>query len=254
MTISENAWSAYVAKLATLSGAASDAVQKFLATGVDVSTKDGKRLLLDLAYALAQRYGLAAAELACEMYDAIAAASGLALPAAMPAALPEYGDVARAVNGAMKTSALDDVIGAAVGRQVKLSGQDTTLQNAIRDGAEFAWIPHGDTCAYCIMLASRGWQRASKEILKNGHAEHIHGNCDCAYMVRFKPDTNVRGYDPARYRKMYDDAPGRDWRDKLNAMRREFYAENKDEINAQKRDAYEKRQELNSPSAEEKDV
>ena len=37
-------------------------------------------------------------------------------------------------------------------------------------------------------------------------------------------------------------------------MRREFYAENKEEINAQKRSAYEKRQELNSSAAEEVDV
>ena len=45
------------------------------------------------------------------------------------------------------------------------------LKNALRDGAEFAWVPNGDTCAFCMTLASRGWQRASKRAIKNGHAE-----------------------------------------------------------------------------------
>ena len=41
---------------------------------------------------------------------------------------------------------------------------------------------------------------------------------------------------------------------RINAMRREFYAENKDEINAQKRSAYAKRIERDSPQAEEKNA
>ena len=42
--------------------------------------------------------------------------------------------------------------------------------------------------------------------------------------------------------------------DVLNAIRRQNYAENKEEINAQKRSAYEKRQELNSSKAEESEA
>lgn len=49
-----------------------------------------------------------------------------------------------------------------VSRLVKRAGADTTLKNAQRDGAEFAWVPHGDSCAFCLTLASRGWQRASQ--------------------------------------------------------------------------------------------
>ena len=62
------------------------------------------------------------------------------------------------------------------------------------------------------------------------------------------------GYDPARYLDMYESADGRSWQDKLNAMRRSFYAENADRINAQKRSAYEKRTERESSAAEEVDV
>ena len=105
------------------------------------------------------------------------------------------------------------------------------------------------------MLASNGWVNMSKNALEGGHAEHIHSNCDCTYMVRHTSDFKVKGYDPEKYKQMYDDAEGRTWEDKVNSMRREAYAENKDEINEQKRIAYGKRvEELNSSAAEEIDV
>ena len=72
--------------------------------------------------------------------------------------------------------------------------------------------------------------------------------------MRFDSRTNVAGYDPERYKAMYDDAEGRTPTQKINAMRREFYAENKEEINAQKRSAYAKREELNGSAAEEANV
>jgi uncharacterized protein VirK/YbjX len=104
-----------------------------------------------------------------------------------------------------------------------------------------------------LTLASRGWQTASKGAIKNGHAEHIHGNCDCAYAVRFNEKTNYAGYDPDKYLAMYNSTSGTP-NQKINAMRRKAYAENKEEINAQKRSAYEKRKELNSSEAEEINV
>jgi hypothetical protein len=125
-----------------------------------------------------------------------------------------------------------------IGRKVKQAGADTTLKNAIRDGAEFAWVPHGDTCAFCMTLASRGWQTASKAALKGGHAEHIHSNCDCEYAIRFSDRDGVRGYEPNRYKRIYDSHGG-----DINAIRREQYQANKEKINAQKREAYAARKE-----------
>ena len=146
------------------------------------------------------------------------------------------------------------VVASAAGRLVKMAGVDTTMQNALRDGAEWAWIPMGDTCAFCIMLASQGWVPASKKAIKGGHAEHIHANCDCTYAIRFNSSSNVAGYDPDTYRAMYYNADGRTGKQKVNSMRREFYARNKEVINEQKRDAYAKREERNSSAAEETDI
>lgn len=203
---------------------------------------------VDYAYALATKYGEASASLACEMYDALAAAQGVTVPPAEPAATATYQETAKAIIGTEKNRR--NSVPATVGRLVKQAGADTMLKNAARDGAEFAWIPRGDTCAFCIMLASRGWQRQRKK----AHAEHIHANCDCNYSVRFDGKSTVAGYKPEKYRQMYDNADGRSWEDKVNSMRREFYAENSAAINAQKRSAYAKRKERNASAAEEIDV
>lgn len=154
------------------------------------------------------------------------------VPTAEMASLPEYGEVAKAVHGTMKQS--QKKVPATMARLVKQVGADTTLKNAMRDGTQFAWIPHGDTCAFCLALASRGWQYMSKNALKNGHAEHIHAHCDCEYAVRFDGKSSVEGYDPEKYLEEYN-AAGRD----INAMRRARYAQNKDTVNARKRGLYE---------------
>ena len=234
MRISTKDWLAFVRKLSQINQAAADEVRSYVAKNGFADTQ----ALISYCYHVADYYGTASASLSALMYDTIAELEGVALPAAELAAGPTYGDVAKAVNGTLKTSQNPDEIAGSVSRLVKMAGQDTMLFNAQRDGAEFAWIPSGDTCAFCIMLASRGWQNISKAALKNGHAEHIHSNCDCTYMVRHLSTLNVRGYDPDKYLKAYNGAEGSTWQEKLNSMRREHYADNADEINAQKREAY----------------
>ena len=98
------------------------------------------------------------------------------------------------------------------------------LKNAERDGAQFAWVPMGDTCAFCLTLASRGWQYMSKNAMKHGHAEHIHANCDCTYAIRFDESSTVAGYDSDRYLEMYENAEGSTPAEKINSMRREIAA------------------------------
>lgn len=211
--------------------------------------------LIDYAYALATKYGEASAALAAEWYDAIAALMNQIVPPAVPAPTATYDEVSSAVTAVVETSQNPVTAEGVVGRLVKQAGEDTKLQNAARDGALVAFVPQGDTCAFCLMLASRGWEHAGRQMNRSRHAAHIHANCDCSYAITWDPfDSNYASYDPEKYREMYDNAPGGTTRDKLNAMRREFYADNSDEINAQKRSAYTKRIELNSSAAEETDV
>ena len=109
--------------------------------------------------------------MACTMYDYIAELENANVPAAEMADTPEYGEVAKAVNGSLKQSPAGNLIPSVVYKMTKQTGQDTTLKNARRDGAYFAWVPHGDACPYCIALAAIGWQKAGKKILSGDHAE-----------------------------------------------------------------------------------
>lgn len=252
MTISSTAWEKYIQLLRKVNDKAAELIRTYLEANQIPQTQKEMNALIEYAYAVSTKYGEAAAAAAAGMYDGVAAASGMTLAPAVPAPTPEMSEVAKAVVGTSKTEN-EEIISGAIGRLVKQTGVDTTMQNAIRDGAEWAWIPMGDTCAFCITLASRGWQRASKKALKSGHAEHIHANCDCTYAVRFNSRTNVAGYDPDKYYDMYKSNPGSP-QDKINAMRREIYAENSEKINEQKRSNYEKRKERESSEAEELDV
>lgn len=249
MDITAEAWQTFIRKLRRVNEAAAQKVLDYLAAHPVESYADRQRLI-EYAYLIAAKYGEGAAALACEMYDAVAAASAAPVAPALPASVPSVGEVAKAVTGTLKTGNVN-IVADAIGRLVKQTGVDTTMKNALRDGAEWAWVPSGDTCAFCITLASRGWQRASRAAIKDGHAEHIHANCDCTYAVRFNKRTNVAGYRPEEYLAMYENAEGSTPTEKINAMRREFYAENAAEINAQKRDNYEKRRERESSAAEE---
>lgn len=229
MKISTKAWKNYITKMSGISQKAADLMQEW----VQKNGFGDDKALLDYAYALSQKYGKAIGALSCQMYEATAAAQGVQIPSAEIADLPEYGEVAKAVHGTMKQSQLN--VPSTVARLVKLVGADTTLKNAMRDGAQFAWVPNGDTCSFCITLASRGWQYMSKKALRNGHAEHIHAHCDCEYAVRFDGKSTVAGYEPDKYLEEYKNAGG-----DINAMRRIRYKENKDAINARKRELYAK--------------
>lgn len=230
MRITATAWAAYTQQLAKLNKKAGQLMADYIAAH---GTRDTDALIA-YAHALVTKYGEGSAELACQMYDALAAAARAVVPAAEPAQTAAYSEVARMVQ-ATKVSLPQ--IQQGVSRLVKRAGADTTLKNALRDGAEWAWVPQGDTCAFCLTLASRGWQKASQAAIKGGHAEHIHANCDCEYAIRFDGRSTVAGYDPDKYLRQYR-AAGSD----VNALRRVNYAKNRERINAQKRAAYALRQ------------
>ena len=227
MQITANAWNEYITRLSRLNQKAGQLMRQYVDTHGTESTDD----LIAYAYGLVTKYGEGSAELACQMYDALAEAANAGVPAAEPAIPADYGEVARMVNATKNQNPANLPNG--VSRLVKRAGADTTLKNAVRDGAEWAWVPHGDTCPFCITLASNGWQKASSKVLKGGHAEHIHANCDCEFAIRLDHNTTVAGYDPDKYLAQYNAAGG-----DINKMRRIDYAARKDAINAQKRAAY----------------
>ena len=95
-----------------------------------------------------------------------------------------------------------------------------------------AGSPEGGISSEMLSRISGAYRgNAADKAIKNGHAEHIHSNCDCTYAVRHSPDVTVEGYDPDKYLEMYKDAPLKDGqspsgKNRINAMRRQFYKDN----------------------------
>lgn len=231
MRISTKAWDKYIRKLSAIDNKAGDLIRRYIeANGLD---PDDTEELIQYAYRVSSRYGQAAAAVACEMYDATAIAQGVSLAAAVPAEVATFSEVAASVNATRTSEAL---VPQAVSRLVKQAAADTTLQNAARDKAEYAWIAVGDTCAYCIAISAEGWKPTNYDD-KYVHADHIHANCDCQFAVRFDHKSNVSGYNPDRFKKMYYNG-GQTAKERINNLRRMIYEDHKDEINAQKRAAY----------------
>lgn len=143
MQISAKTWNEYITRLSRLNQKAGQLMREYI-DAHGIADTDG---LVAYAYGLVTKYSEGSAELACQMYEALAEAQGVYVPAAEPAATASYGEVARMVSATKDQNPANLPNG--ISRLVKRAGADTTLKNAIRDGAEWAWVPHGDTCPFC---------------------------------------------------------------------------------------------------------
>lgn len=230
MQVSEKEWLKYVKKLSAISKTAAAKMQ----SAIHKYGVDDRETLIDIAYSLAQKYGSASGAMACTLYDDVARLSRVYVPDAEMAELATKKEIETAISTAPSAFKMVDVVTI----YVKMASLDTIQQNARRDHAQWAWIPSGDSCPFCMTLASRGWVNASDEVKKGNHAEHVHANCDCTFAIRFNDKTTYEGYNPQVYLDKYYAAEGKSSKDKINSMRREEYQQNKDEINARKRELY----------------
>ena len=239
--ISKDNWRKYIDKLAAIDDQAADLMQKW----IDENGLEDGEAAIQYAYALATKYGEASATLACEMYDYMAEIMDADVPEAMPAETATLKEVAKSTTWGKYHS--PSQIPSAVGRHVRQAGADTMIQNAKRDKAQWAWVPQGDTCAFCITLASRGWQNASRTVLKGNHAEHIHQNCDCTFAIAFKEKDKRQYdyiYDPKKYEDMYYSAEGDTPNERINSIRRTFYPSTRRERNERRRTLYAEKNDL----------
>lgn len=104
--------------------------------------------------------------------------------------------------------------------QVARRANETVIHNVGRDrarGARFARVPMGaEPCAFCTMLASRGFVYHTEETA--GELDHFHSSCRCKVVPGFPEmefyyrngvkvsrgrDPSVEGYDPDRYYDMW---------------------------------------------------
>lgn len=166
-----------------------------------------------------------AASRAADFYDEVRVASVGASLGAEPLSgrVPEAteGAVRAGIQSAVETGAIAQFgrfLTARVDYEVKRAAGESIYRNGSRDPLKprYARVPSGnETCAFCIMLASRGF--VYRDAKSAGEGDHYHPNCDCRIVPgfdhmeygvsrRMSISTEIEGYDmDALYDKYLDD-------------------------------------------------
>lgn len=180
----------------------------------DVSSPEAVRdMLLEVVPALVREYGDLAAVVAAEWYEQTRAAQVSGRYTAQVGGLADEA----AVQGSVRYAAghlFDDepdrtlaILNGALQRYVYHSVRDTVARNVARDPARprFARVPQGAvTCAFCTMLASRGFVYLTRE--SAGATREWHDDCDCQVVPEWDAQTHhIAGYDPERLYALYRD-------------------------------------------------
>lgn len=94
-------------------------------------------------------------------------------------------------------AAARQLLAGAMQRWIMYSGRETVARNVRLDPSKprFARVPVGETCAWCDMLASRGWVYHSKETAGINGGYHDH--CNCQIVPSWDAGkAHLEGYDP----------------------------------------------------------
>ncbi|WP_333789799.1 hypothetical protein [Parolsenella catena] len=89
-----------------------------------------------------------------------------------------------------------------IDEEVRRAANRCVAHNARKDPAKprYARVPRGETCGFCLMLASFGFNAKTEEA-----ASHSHAHCDCRIVPGFDGKTKVRGYDPDGMYERYNE-------------------------------------------------
>lgn len=182
---------------------------------LDLSSPEAARdALLVVMPAIAAQYGDLAAASAAEWYERLRADAVGGPYSAILADGPSEVQVAQATRWAVgglwgeNPPSVQATLGGVLGRLIGQQGKDTVHRNVAADPAKPRWarVPGpGGCCAWCSMLASRGFVYASAATAGQGHTYHDH--CSCVPTPLWKGQVHrIRGYDPKALRATYDKA------------------------------------------------
>lgn len=171
--------------------------------------------LLEIMPGLVREHGDTAAVAAAEWYEEVRAAQlGGSFSASLATPISDAAPIGsvRYASGHLFT---DDpwqtlnVLNGAIQRQVLHSSRETVFMNGARDAARPRWarVPTGrKTCAFCEMLASRGYAYAS-ESSAGGGRNSFHDACNCQIVVEFDSSSSrIEGYDHDAMYERYENA------------------------------------------------
>ncbi|MFT8592435.1 MAG: hypothetical protein ABF747_02320 [Bifidobacterium sp.] len=161
-------------------------------------------LLLDAIPALVSKYGNVAAAAAAEWYEQVRSqqVDGSFDPISSdPYSADAVGKTVRWQAGKLfdgNASDMAQFMDGALNRWIQYSGRETIAQNVRLDSAKprYARVPSGmRTCAFCSMLASRGFVYHSEK--SAGEFSEWHNDCHCQIVPEWDRETaHIEGYDP----------------------------------------------------------
>lgn len=195
----------------------------FLAAVKEVDFSDpeaAREQLQTIVQGLVDWYGLAAKELGAQWFEYCEELATRANPSQLVGDTGRYSTKSdvdalcdRAASGEIDEQKLVELLQGVVVEQTKRRAR-SEIESRIaekmqaeggRGGVKYGYarVPVGDTCAYCIMLASRGFDYWSEKTARAAD----HPGCNCV-IVPFHEAGNIPGYEEklASYREQYVEA------------------------------------------------
>lgn len=206
MNISKQAMEAYHSNLSKLQGNANKTFEKLvnasLKVNPDMSDDEFMELVENSLISTTLSYGDAAGSVALDFFEEY---TGLDAKNTDIAKVPYFVNdkyrekVAQyAANNTLRDNEFMEACGNILQSEVLQQANRTMSNVGKRHGLKFARVPQGGECAFCAMLASRGFVYSEA-----GANSHYHNHCKCK-VVAGKPGTKVGGYDHTKTEKSFN--------------------------------------------------
>lgn len=163
------------------------------------------------AVRIAEKFSVLGSELGAQWYDLCAELAGVQVEAAELHAMDQEAleSAARSTAAASHEPTVRDTFNYYLQNVINESIRATGDANLWRDyergvkGGRWARVPVGDTCAWCLMLASQGaWYVSEKSALREDAGKY-HRGCDCKAVYYADPES-IQGYENlGKYKQMY---------------------------------------------------
>lgn len=183
------------------------AIAEFMRRYPDATTEDTRVFVLDLMGSALPNFTDLTGTLACDLFDELAEEVGFEGERARLYETTDWQIVDRKVHylaGFLNEGDKErfkSEVSDLTHYCCKRAAYDNMVANCRGQRVKWARVPTGlETCAYCFMLASRGFAYLSERSAAEGRHGY-HDNCDCVVVPGFEgPDGNPRvkvdGYDP----------------------------------------------------------
>ena len=158
--------------------------------------------IMEQAAKIAAKFRLLGQELGAQWYDLCAELAGIE---AEPAEVQyvDYNETAknaeiayqRIPKGESVTKYFSDFISNQIISSIREVGDTALWRDYYRgiEGGRWARVPVGETCAWCLMLASQGAWYLTKESALGEYAGHYHKGCNCIAVYYANPES-IAGY------------------------------------------------------------